>query len=465
MELFNMAIDAVMSLGKKKYEEFQLYQEEVKNLTDDELFDEALWVDRDISHGAKGKRAMEKLANSVGKSIKLLRYPDDMRMQAIWSEAIKRGLVGNDGNLIIDYGVELPEDDDTDLSVYGSTIQERKEAFAMIRERIAKYQKYISVSGSHSVALKSDGTVVATGHNEDGQCDTESWCDIVAVSAGDSHTVGLKADGTVIAIGDNSGEQCETGDWQDIIAIAAGGSCTYGLKADGTVILTDWSEDTADWRDIISIAAGCGHVVGLKSDGKVVAAGLNESGQCDVQDWRDIVAISAGSSHTVGLKSDGTVVAVGNNNGSYSFPGGCCNTQNWKGVVAVAAGSFHTVALKADGMVVAIGGEYGKRYNIHDWHDIVAISAGSHTIGLKKDGRVVAVGSGWECDVEGWQGIGPGVIDLPTPSPSPINPATESSDNKETFKRKLEDLMTMKEVGMLSDEEFETEKRRILDSL
>ena len=35
------------------------------------------------------------------------------------------------------------------------------------------------------MGLRSDGTVVATGLNNFGECDVDSWTDIVAVAAGD----------------------------------------------------------------------------------------------------------------------------------------------------------------------------------------------------------------------------------------------------------------------------------------
>ena len=37
--------------------------------------------------------------------------------------------------------------------------------------------------------------------------------DIVHVAAGQEHTVGLKADGTVVAVGNNEDGQCDVGDW------------------------------------------------------------------------------------------------------------------------------------------------------------------------------------------------------------------------------------------------------------
>ncbi len=264
----------------------------------------------------------------------------------------------------------------------------------------------ISAGNSHTVGLKTDGTVVAVGHNDYGQCDVNSWTDIVAISAGDKYMVGLKADGTVVALGCADEGQCNVSGWTDIVAVSAGGFHTVGLKADGTVVAVGDNQygrcDVGDWRDIVAISAGGSYTVGLKADGTVVAAGSNSFLQSDVSNWTDIVAISAGGYHTVGLKADGMVVAVGSN----GF--GQCGISDWTDIVAASAGNSHTVGLKADGTVVAVGeNDYGQ-CDVSSWTDIAAISAGgSHTVGLKADGTVVAVG--WnhygECDVSDWTGI------------------------------------------------------------
>ena len=260
----------------------------------------------------------------------------------------------------------------------------------------------VAAGWSHTVALKSDGTVIAVGDNDYGRCDVSGWTDIVAVSADNSHTVGLQSDGTVVAVGDNGYGQCDVDGWKDIVAVSANFSGTVGLKSDGTVVTTETYDDVSSWTDIVAIASGNVHTVGLKSDGTVVAVGNNDDCQCDVSGWTDIVAVSAGDSHTVGLKSDGTVVAVGDNDD------GQCNVADWTDIVAISAGYSHTVGLKSDGTVVAVGDNYYGQCDVSDWTDIVEVSAGlDHTVGLKSDGTVVAVGANsvGRCDVDGWKDI------------------------------------------------------------
>lgn len=274
--------------------------------------------------------------------------------------------------------------------------------------REGKSKSSISIYAYHTVALRSDGTVIAVGSNNHGQCDVGDWTDIIAVSAGLSHTVGLRSDGTVVAIGNNESGQCNVGNWKDIIAISAGESFTIGLRSDGTVVATGSNSfkqcNVADWTDIVAISAGTSHTVGLRSDGTVVAAGESYDDSCRVSSWKNIVAVSAGLSHTVGLCSDGTVVAVG----TESFNDGQCNVSDWKDIIDVSAGAGYTLGLRSDGTVVAVGNNQNGRSDVKDWKDIVAISAGMYSsIGLRSDGTVVSVGSSDEgqCAVGDWKNI------------------------------------------------------------
>ena len=64
-------------------------------------------------------------------------------------------------------------------------------------------QPYAAAGGAQTVGVKSDGTVVAVGLNDDGQLNVDSWMDILRMAAGGFHTVGVKSDGTVLAAGDD----------------------------------------------------------------------------------------------------------------------------------------------------------------------------------------------------------------------------------------------------------------------
>ena len=75
----------------------------------------------------------------------------------------------------------------------------------------------IAAGDFHTVGLKSDGTVITT---QTGQSANEisEWTDIVAVSAGYGFTLGLKADGTVVAAGYDKDGQCDVETWTNIIS-------------------------------------------------------------------------------------------------------------------------------------------------------------------------------------------------------------------------------------------------------
>ncbi len=115
----------------------------------------------------------------------------------------------------------------------------------------------LSTYRTNTVGLRSDGTVVAAGSNEDGECDVSDWRDIIAVSTGNGCIFGLKANGTVIAVGNNLDEQCEVSNWTNIVAVSAGQWHTVGLRADGTVITTKYTGEynygqcnVTGWKDI-----------------------------------------------------------------------------------------------------------------------------------------------------------------------------------------------------------------------
>jgi hypothetical protein len=212
----------------------------------------------------------------------------------------------------------------------------------------------VAAGDYHSLALKSDGTVVAWG---EGCAQTNGLSGVVAIAAGLCHSLALKSDGTIAASGDNSyGQTNVPAGLSGVIAIAAGGSTSLALKSDGTVVA--WGNNSygqtnvpAGLSGVIAIASGPYHSLALKSDGTVVAWGNDVLGETNVPaGLSGVIAIAAGGYHSLALKSDGTVVAWGTNFlGETNVPAGL------SGVIAIAAGFHHSVVLKSDGTLVAWG--------------------------------------------------------------------------------------------------------------
>ena len=260
----------------------------------------------------------------------------------------------------------------------------------------------LSTYRTNTVGLRSDGTVVAAGSNEDGECDVSDWRDIIAVSTGNGCIFGLKANGTVIAVGNNLDEQCEVSNWTNIVAVSAGQWHTVGLRADGTVVAVGSTIDgqcsVSGWTDIVAVSAGSDFTAGLRSDGTVVATGQ----LFDVSGWKDIAAISAGGAFLAGLRPDGTVLVT--------VPQ-VLDVSAWTDIVAISAGGSHIVGLRADGTVVAAGFNESSACKVSDWTGIVAVSAGDgYTLGLRADGTVITTKYTGEynygqCDVTGWKDI------------------------------------------------------------
>jgi len=132
----------------------------------------------------------------------------------------------------------------------------------------------ISAGGSHSLAVKNDGTVVAWGVNEDGQCDVpEGLNDVVAVSAGLSHSVALKSDGSVVSWG--RGSEGQLGSLSGAVAISAGDYHTVALTAAGGLVST--GDNASGQRNlpasgVSAASAGGQHSLAVTSSGPVITA-------------------------------------------------------------------------------------------------------------------------------------------------------------------------------------------------
>ncbi len=255
---------------------------------------------------------------------------------------------------------------------------------------VPKITATLAAGELHTVAVRYNGSVVATGQTQHGQCDISEWRDIVSICAGGHHTIALKENGTVIATGYNGYGQCDVAAWKGVCALAAGTCHTVGLLENGRCVAkgdnTYGQCDVHTWTDIVAVTANANYTVGLKADGNLVAVGADIKGNWDA--FRaPITALAAGSCHTIGLKADGTVVARGNNTNKQ------CDVARWNRIVAIAAGNFHSVGLCSDGTVVAVGHNGYGECEVETWKDVIAISAGRHhTVALTKNGNILATG-------------------------------------------------------------------------
>lgn len=278
----------------------------------------------------------------------------------------------------------------------------------------------VSASARHSLALLSDGTIKAWGHNAYGQLGDGTSIDrdapvnvvgianAIAVASGFSgsrrvegyHSVAVLSDGTVMAWGDNEYGQLGTGS---------------NINANSPVAVVGIDNATA-------VACGCFHTVALLADGTVMTWGRNNIGQLgnrtvtdsntpvSVGGVTDAVAVAAGGYHTLVLLSDGTIEAWGD--GSQGQLGeGFYYTWRWLPVdvegistaVAIAGGGYHSAAVLSNGTVKAwgnnryrqIGGLGADKYPIPITveNDGVMVSAGGNfTVSLHNDGTVKAWG-------------------------------------------------------------------------
>jgi len=216
------------------------------------------------------------------------------------------------------------------------------------------------------------GTVVVTATIENDA--------VSAAATGVSHTLVVRTDGTLWAWGDNSAGQLGVGsdvEYSNLpvqvgfdnnwAAVAAGGYHTVAVKKDGALWAWGWNEygqlgrgndhdgclydnfneeycpdpvqvgSNENWA---SVTAGYAHTVALTMDGALWAWGENSYGQLGV-----------------GLDLDGCD-AVNDYNMLYCPPMQIGSDNEWK---TVAAGDSHTVALKNDGTLWAWGrNEYGQ---------------------------------------------------------------------------------------------------------
>lgn len=281
---------------------------------------------------------------------------------------------------------------------------------------IARVGTRFAAGSSHSLFLRSDGSVWATGRNNFGQLGDGSttnrpapvpiMTDAAGIDTGSSYSLFLKTDGSAWGTGLNSDGQL--GDrsiiqrstpvqlMTGVVALSAGSSHGLFLKADGSVwaagyngngqlgdgSTTSRSTPVQVMTGVAAVSAGSNHSLFLKLDGSVWAAGHNDYGQLGdgslisrptpVPIMTGVAAFSAGGNHSIFLKTDGSVWTVGfNHHGRLGDGTGSGNSPTiarrstpveiMTGVASVSAGYYHSLMLKIDGSAWACGSnDYGQ---------------------------------------------------------------------------------------------------------
>ncbi|MFZ2277983.1 MAG: cadherin-like beta sandwich domain-containing protein [Prosthecobacter sp.] len=269
----------------------------------------------------------------------------------------------------------------------------------------------LSQSIDHSMALCSDGTVIAWGLNSYGQLGdnttTNSYVPVavnvtsgisalygktvVAIAAGSSYSMALCSDGTVATWGYNSNGEL--------------GNNTMTNQSAPVPVNTTNGVSALYGKSVVSIAAGNGHNLALCADGTLVTWGSSTFGELgnntlgysavpvavstaagvSALNGKTVVAIAAGGYHNLALCSDGSLSSwgnnfygnLGNNTTTRSSVPVAVNTTSGisalfgKTLVAVAAGGYNSMGLCADGSVVAWGynnyGQLGNNSTTDSW--------------------------------------------------------------------------------------------------
>lgn len=180
------------------------------------------------------------------------------------------------------------------------------------------FRHTVALGHSHIAAIKKDGTVVATGNNEFGQCDVEDWTDIVSLDATSKATIGLKSDGTVVTAGSINFADFSQDENVSNLSVSSIGGYAYVLKSDGqdAVHGTHYYTLTTppDWDEVRYVLAANRGTLGLKQDGTVTFAENNypfaktkTESFYKMSNWSDIQQLAIGAETIFGLTNSGQI--------------------------------------------------------------------------------------------------------------------------------------------------------------
>lgn len=242
--------------------------------------------------------------------------------------------------------------------------------FNGVEDRLFKPKKIKELNGvigieagyEFSMALKDDGTVWAWGQNSSGQlgdgsleerpfpAQVKGLSDVkeISIYRGGTHTLALKNDGTVWAWGSNHNGQIgdstqderhipvQVSGLRNVVSISAGDDYSLALKEDGTV--WGWGsnygklgQDTSEYQltpiqiyglnNVVGLSAGEDDSLALKRDGTVWGWGRYfQNNPVQIQGLSNVQNISMGERHYMVITEDGRVWGGGSN--AFGFQSG-----------------------------------------------------------------------------------------------------------------------------------------------
>ncbi len=212
----------------------------------------------------------------------------------------------------------------------------------------------ISVGHYHSLALRSDGLIVAWG-DEVVAGPTPTTLGHTAIAAGGAHSLAIDSSGALVQWESTSfaGMSGSPPSGNDFVAIDAAGVHSVALRLDGTV--ESWGGSLTPCAHT-GAPTGTGHLaisagypnLAVRTDGSLAAWGCGQlpSMPSDL----DFTAVAAGDGYGLGLRNDTSIAAWGDD--TY---GQVSSAPTATGYTAIAAGNYHGLALRDDGTLDAWG--------------------------------------------------------------------------------------------------------------
>lgn len=267
--------------------------------------------------------------------------------------------------------------------------------------------KTVAAGANHTVAVKTDGTLWAWGYNNYGQLGdgttvayrnapvrigtATNWA---SVATGISHTVAIKTDGTLWAWGKNDYSQLGDGSYLNQNAPIQIGTAT-------------------NWK---SVAVGMDHTLAIKTDNTLWAWGRNNYGQLGdttytnreqpvqigfATDWQ---LVSTRLNYSTAKKANGALYTWGGPDNPANIPTQLVNGSDWK---SISEGTSNTLGIKTNGTLwiwqLEESGSFVQPVQVGaatNWQSIAA-GNGDH-IAIRTDGSI------WSWGINTYGQIGDG---------------------------------------------------------